>query len=43
MPGALTKLLDGTRATVVMQGAKMAEMIYNTTGWLLFDGEAMTS
>ncbi len=43
MPSALTKLLDGTRAMVVMQGAKTAEMIYNTTGWLPLDGEAMTS
>ncbi len=41
MPGALAKLLDGMRATVVMQGAKTAEMIYNTTGWLELDGEAM--
>ncbi len=42
MPGALAKLLDGTRAMVVMEGAKTAEMIYYTTGWLPLDGEAMT-
>ncbi len=42
MPSVLAKLLDGTRATVVMQGAKTVEMIYNTTGWLPLDGEAMT-
>ncbi len=42
MPSALAKLLDGMRAMVVMEGAKTAEMIYNTTGWLLLDGEAMT-
>ncbi len=42
MPSALAKLLDGTRATVVMQGANLAEMIYNTCGWLPLDGEAMT-
>ncbi len=43
MPNALAKLLDGTRAMVVMEGAKTAEMIYNTTGWLPLEGEAMTS
>ncbi len=42
MPSALAKLIDGTRAMVVMQGAKTAEMIYNTTGWLPLDGKAMT-
>ncbi len=42
MPGALAKLLDGTRVMVVMEGAKTAQMIYNTTGWLPVDGEAMT-
>ncbi len=42
MLGALAKLLDGTRAMVVMEGAKTDKMIYNTTGWLPVDGEAMT-
>ncbi len=31
------------RATVVLEGAKMANMIYNTTGWMPLAGEAMTS
>ncbi len=42
MPDALAKLLDGMRATVVIQGAKTAEMIYNTCGWMPLDGEATT-
>ncbi len=42
MPANLAQLLDGTQATVVMQGAKMAEMIYNTTGWLPLGGKCMT-
>ncbi len=42
MPSALVRLLDGTRATVVLEGAKTAEMIYNTMGWMPLDGEAMT-
>ncbi len=29
-------------ASVVMQGAKTAEMIYNTTGWLPLGGACMT-
>ncbi len=28
---------------VVIEGAKMAKMIYNTTGWLPSGGECMTS
>ncbi len=43
MPQALVKLLDGMRATVVLEGVKMAEMIYNTSGWMSLDREAMTS
>ncbi len=39
---ALAKLLDGMRATVVVQSAKMLKMIYNTCGWFPLNGEAMT-
>ncbi len=42
MLSALVRLLDGMRAMVVLEGAKTAEMIYNTTGWKPLDGEAMT-
>ncbi len=42
MPTALAKLLDGTRAMVVIQGAKTVEMIYNTSGWMPLDGKATT-
>ncbi len=38
----LAKLLDGTRATVVVQSAKTLEMIYNTCGWLPQDMETLT-
>ncbi len=42
MPSALVRLLDGMRAMVVLEGVKTAKMIYNTTGWMPLDGEAMT-
>ncbi len=41
MPNNLMRLLDGTRVTVVMEGAKMAEMLYNVSGWLPMGGEYM--
>ncbi len=31
----------GMRATVVLQGVKMAKKIYNVSGWMPLDGEAM--
>ncbi len=42
MPMALAKLLDGTRAMVVVQNAKTLRMMYNTSGWTLSNAEAMT-
>ncbi len=42
MPDALAKLLDGTRATVVIQSAKTAEMMYNTCGIVFANGDHMT-
>ncbi len=38
----LARLLDGTRIMVMMEGAKTAEMTYNTTSWLPLGGECMT-
>ncbi|MCP4606308.1 MAG: hypothetical protein GY847_38325, partial [Proteobacteria bacterium] len=42
MPQALAKLLDGMRATVVVQSAKTLRMMYNTSGWVPANAEAMT-
>ncbi len=42
MPPKLAKLLDGTRATVVVQSAKTFRMIYNTCGMFPMNGESMT-
>ncbi|MCP4600187.1 MAG: hypothetical protein GY847_06570, partial [Proteobacteria bacterium] len=38
----LAKLLDGTRATVVVQSAKTLRMMYNTCGWFPKDAEDKT-
>ncbi len=42
MPSRLARLLDGTRATVVVQSAKTFRMIYNTCGMFPMNGESMT-
>ncbi len=42
MPQKLAKLLDGTRAMVVVQNAKMLRMIYNTCGWVPVNAEDKT-
>ncbi len=43
MPAVLAQLLDGSRVMVVMEGAKTAKMVYNTTRWIPLGGECMTS
>ncbi len=42
MPTKLAKLLDGMRATIVVQSAKTLRMIYNTCGMFAMNGESMT-